>query len=79
MTKEEIMNQVEEMLPDAVEHIKRKCNQYLLSGMINIDYYEDTPYTYYISKTMLCAALYDTAEQYHFNQMDKDLKNLKRV
>jgi hypothetical protein len=77
MTKEEIMDQVEEMLPDVIEHIKKKCVSYLLSGML--DYENDLSGRYYTSKTCLSAALKDCAEQYAFNWMEEDLKNLEKI
>lgn len=77
MTRQEIMKQVEEMLPRVNELIKEKCNSYLLSNAL--DYENDLPHYYYTSKTVMVASMLDVVNRYRFPWMEEDLKNLSKI
>lgn len=75
-TRKQVMDKINEMLPDVTASIIKSSERFIKSGAINLEAYEDN---YVLPKILLAACLHDIAYQYEpFNKADAKLvKNLR--
>lgn len=76
MNNQDVLNRVDEMLPDAIETIRKRCNSILNSGAVDLSDWGDN---YRLPKALLVAALSEVEHQYIADVIKPAVKRFRKV